>query len=48
VFSKKYLLRGSDEGAISELATPGKERLKEFTTKSGTGIFVYVWKRQKP
>jgi uncharacterized protein (TIGR03067 family) len=29
-------------------AAPGKERPKDFTTKSGTGTFVHVWKRQKP
>jgi len=28
-------------------APPGKERPKEFTTKSGTGEFIHVWKKQK-
>lgn len=27
-------------------APPNKERPKEFTSKSGTGQFVHVWKRQ--
>jgi uncharacterized protein (TIGR03067 family) len=28
-------------------AEPGKERPKEFTTKSGTGHILHVWKREK-
>lgn len=28
-------------------APPDKDRPKEFTTKSGTALFVHVWKRQK-
>jgi uncharacterized protein (TIGR03067 family) len=28
-------------------AAPGKERPTEFTTKSGTGVFLYVWKQQE-
>ena len=28
-------------------APPDKERPKEFSTKSGTGQFIHVWKRQK-
>ena len=28
-------------------AEPGKDRPKEFSTMSGTGIFIHVWKRQK-
>jgi uncharacterized protein (TIGR03067 family) len=28
-------------------AGPGKDRPKEFTTKSGTGELVHVWKRKK-
>jgi len=41
-----YRLEG-DEFTVC-FAAPGKERPKEFTTKSGTGTFVHVWKRQKP
>ena len=29
------------------VALPSKERPKEFTTKSGTGAMLYVWKRVK-
>jgi uncharacterized protein (TIGR03067 family) len=39
-----YRLRG-DEFTVC-FAAPGKERPKNFTTKSGTGTFVHVWKRQ--
>lgn len=28
-------------------APPDKERPKEFTTKSGTGVIMHVWKRSK-
>jgi uncharacterized protein (TIGR03067 family) len=28
-------------------APPDKDRPKEFSTKSGTGQFIHVWKRQK-
>jgi uncharacterized protein (TIGR03067 family) len=28
-------------------APPDKDRPKEFTTKSGTGTILHVWKRQK-
>jgi uncharacterized protein (TIGR03067 family) len=28
-------------------APPDKDRPKEFTTKSGTGVLLHVWKRQK-
>lgn len=28
-------------------APPGKERPTEFSTTSGTGQFIHVWKRQK-
>ena len=28
-------------------APPGKERPKEFTTKSGSGEFLHVWKQKK-
>jgi uncharacterized protein (TIGR03067 family) len=41
-----YRLEG-DEFTVC-FAAPGKERPREFTTKSGTGTFVHVWKRQKP
>ena len=27
-------------------AAPGKDRPKEFTTKSGTGEFMHVWKKK--
>ena len=39
-----YRIRG-DEFTVC-FAAPGKERPKNFTTKSGTGTFVHVWKRQ--
>jgi uncharacterized protein (TIGR03067 family) len=38
---------GGDEFTVC-FAAPGKERPKDFTTKSGTGTFVHVWKRQSP
>jgi uncharacterized protein (TIGR03067 family) len=40
-----YRLRG-DEFTVC-FAPPGKERPTQFTTKSGTGSFLHVWKRQK-
>ena len=39
-----YRIQG-DEFTVC-FAAPGKERPKNFTTKSGTGTFVHVWKRQ--
>ena len=41
-----YRLEG-DEFTVC-FAAPGRDRPKDFTTKSGTGTFVHVWKRQKP
>jgi uncharacterized protein (TIGR03067 family) len=40
-----YRIQG-DEFTVC-FAAPGKERPKSFTSKSGTGTFVHVWKRQK-
>jgi uncharacterized protein (TIGR03067 family) len=40
-----YRIEG-DEFTVC-FAAPGKERPKDFTTKSGTGTFVHVWKRHK-
>lgn len=40
-----YKLEG-DEFTVC-FAPPDKDRPKEFTSKSGTGAFVHVWKRQK-
>ena len=40
-----YRIKG-DEFTVC-FAAPGKERPKNFTTKSGTGTFLHVWKRQK-
>ena len=40
-----YKLEG-DEFTVC-FAPPDKDRPKEFTTKSGTGVLVHVWKRQK-
>ena len=39
-----YRIEG-DEFTVC-FAAPGKERPKNFTTKTGTGTFVHVWKRQ--
>jgi uncharacterized protein (TIGR03067 family) len=40
-----YKLEGDQLTAC--FSAPGKDRPKEFTTKSGTGEFVHVWKRAK-
>jgi uncharacterized protein (TIGR03067 family) len=40
-----YELKG-DEFKVC-FAAPGKERPTEFTSKSGTGQFLHIWKRQK-
>ena len=40
-----YKLEG-DEFTVC-FAPPGKDRPKEFTSKSGTGEFVHVWKKEK-
>jgi uncharacterized protein (TIGR03067 family) len=40
-----YELKG-DEFKVC-FSAPGKDRPTEFTSKSGTGQFVHVWKRQK-
>jgi uncharacterized protein (TIGR03067 family) len=40
-----YRIEG-DEFTVC-FAAPGKERPKDFTTKSGTGTFVHLWKREK-
>ena len=39
-----YRIQG-DEFTVC-FAAPGKERPKDFTTKSGTGTLVHIWKRQ--
>jgi uncharacterized protein (TIGR03067 family) len=36
-----------EDGLKVCFAPPGKERPKEFTTKSGTGVIFHVWKRHK-
>ena len=40
-----YKLEG-DEFTVC-FALPGKDRPKEFTTKSGTGEILHVWKKEK-
>jgi len=41
------IYEGDDDQFKVCFAAPDKERPKEFTSKSGTGVFVHVWKREK-
>lgn len=43
--SMKGIYKIDEEGWTVCFAPPGKDRPKEFTTKSGTGLLLHVWKK---
>ncbi len=43
--SMKGIYKIDEEGWTVCIAPPGKDRPKEFTTKSGTGVLLHVWKK---